>query len=98
MSAQHSAFGKQVNSSIYGNPYILSKAERSPGEDSVSKLVATEGCITEECIIRLQVHLIQHCPSQRESARERERDKQSIVLICNTDCDYNICIVCSIME
>lgn len=44
---------------LYGNPYIPSKAERSPGEDSVSKLVATEGCVTEECIIRLQVRLIQ---------------------------------------
>lgn len=43
---------------LYRNPYIPSKAERSPGEGSVSKLVATEGCITEECIIRLQVRLI----------------------------------------
>lgn len=60
MNSQRSAFGKRGDSSIYGNPYIPSKAERSPGEDSVSKLVATEGCITEECIIRLQVRLIQH--------------------------------------
>lgn len=68
---------------LYRNPYIPSKAERSPWEGSVSKLVATEGCITEDCIIRLQVCLIHGWPSQRGKS-------VSHVLICNIDCDCGV--------
>lgn len=60
MTSQFPVLWEQEVNHLYVNPYIPSKADRSPGEDSVSKLVATEGCVTEECIIRLQVRLIQH--------------------------------------
>jgi len=41
--------------------YTASKAEqKAPGRFSSPKLVAIEGCITEECIISLQECLVQH--------------------------------------